>query len=97
MSDDSGHHPSTYKAVRTTTDGIAWDDHATIHEKGDGQGLFDPLKALHSGTLAQMVAMVSRMAEDERGNFVIQKAGDHQLETGEVMALAQRKDFPLKG
>ena len=92
--EDTGHHPSTFKAVRTNPDGIAWDDHATIHEKGDGQGLFDALKSLHSGSLAQMVARVSRMPEDERGKYVIQKAGDHQLDTAEIMALAEREDFP---
>ncbi len=89
-----GHHPSTFKAVRTTQDGIAWDDHATVHRKDDGQGLFDAMKGLNRGTLAEMVALIASMPEGDRGNFVIQKAGDHRLDTPEIMALAGRKDFP---
>ena len=96
-SEDSQHHPSTFKAVRTTSDGIEWTDHATIHEKDDGQGLFDAFKSLHSGSLAQMVRMVSQMPEGEREKYVIQKAGDHQLGTAEIMALAGRDDFPAQG
>ena len=100
MSDDInefGHHPSTFKAVRTHTGGIEWDDHASVHLKQDGQGLFDMFKGLHRGTLAEMVALVARMPADERSKYVIQKAGDHKLGTSEIMALAQRDDFPLKG
>ena len=86
-------HPSTVQG-ETTSQGIDWDDHATIHHKGDGQGVFDGLKALHRGTLAQMVTMIASMGESERGDYVIQKAGDHRLGTGEIMALAARPDFP---
>jgi len=93
---DTGHHPSTFKAVRTHSEGIAWDDHASIHIKDDGQGLFDGLKGVHRGTLAQMVQMISNMPEDLRGKYVIQKAGDHKLGTAEIMSLAEREDFPLR-
>ena len=95
--DDTGHHPSTFKAVRTNPEGIAWDDHATVHKKDDGQGLFDPLKALQRGTFAEMVTLVSRMPEEQRGKYVIQKAGDHQVNGAEIMALAAREDFPSQG
>lgn len=97
MNDDdepTGHHPSTFKAVRTHSQGVEWDDHATVHRKDDGQGLFNSMKGLHRGTLAEMVALVSRMPESERGQYVIQKAGDHRLEIAEIMALAGREDFP---
>jgi len=87
-------HPSTYKADDTGYDSLDWSDHATIHRKDDGQGVLDGLKAIHSGTLAQMVAMVSRMPDEERTLYVIQKAGDHRLDTREIMALAHRPDFP---
>ena len=94
--ENAGHHPSTYKAVRTHNEGIAWDDHATVHLKDDGRGLFDSFKALHRGTLAQMVALVARMPEGEREKYAIQKAGDHRMGVSEIMALADRPDFPLK-
>jgi hypothetical protein len=87
-------HPSTIRAADTHTGGVDWNDHATVHLAHDGQGLFDGLKALHRGTLAQMVGMVSRMPEGERERYVIQKAGDHKMGIGEIMALAGREDFP---
>ena len=89
-------HPSTFQG-ESNPGGIDWDDRASIHRKDDGQGLLDAMKGLHSGTLAEMVAMIAAMPEGERGNYVIQKAGDHKLGTGEIMALAQRDDFPGRG
>ena len=83
-------HPSTYRAAKTHTVGIEWDDRASVHRKGDGQGVFDGAKALNRGTLAEMVRLVSRMAEDERGDYVIQKAGDSKLDTAEIMGLAEK-------
>ena len=90
-------HPSTYRAADTHSDGIAWDDRASIHRRGDGQGLLDGMKALNRGTLAEMVQMIADMPESERGDYVIQKAGDHKLDTAEIMALARRADFPGRG
>jgi hypothetical protein len=87
-------HPSTFRAAETGSSGIDWDDRAAIHRRGDGQGLLDGMKALNRGTLAEMVQMIADMPEDERGDYVIQKAGDHKLDTAEIMALAAREDFP---
>lgn len=87
-------HPSTFNAADTQSGEIEWGDHATIHLADDGQGLFDGLKAVHRGTLAEMVGMVSRMPQGERERYVIQKAGDRRLAIGEIMALAGRADFP---
>ena len=87
-------HPSTFKAVKTHSDGVDWNDHATVHLANDRQGLLDGLRAIHSGTLAEMVGMVSRMPAGERERYVIQKAGDRRLGTDEIMALAGRSDFP---
>lgn len=87
-------HPSTFKAQCTDSGGFDWDHHASVHRRGEGQGLFYGMKGLHHGTVAEMVALVSRMREGEREQYVIVKSGDHTLETGEIMALAARKDFP---
>ena len=92
--ENDGSHPSTIKAENTHNEGIAWNDHATVHLRDDGQGIFDPLKAIHRGTLAEMVALVSHMPADQRGKYVIQKSGDHQLGTSEIMGLVDRPDFP---
>ena len=83
-------HPSTYSADDTHREGIQWDDRAAVHRKGDGQGILDGAKALNRGTFAEMVRLVSRMAEDERGDYVIQKAGDRKFEAAEIMALAEK-------
>jgi len=87
-------HPSTYKAVRTHQEGGQWDDRASIHEADDGQGVLDGAKGLRSGTLAEMVAQVMAYPPERRGDFVIQKAGDHRLKRAEIEALAARDDFP---
>lgn len=87
-------HPSTFRGGTTDTGGVDWDDRAAIHRRGDGEGVFDGMKALNRGTLAEMVRMIVAMPESERGDYVIQKAGDHELDTAEIMALADRDDFP---
>lgn len=87
-------HPSTYKAAKTHNEGIQWSDRAAIHEAGDGQGVLDGAKGLRSGTLAEMIAQVMAYPPERRGDFVIQKAGDHRLEREEIEALAARGDFP---
>lgn len=87
-------HPSTYKAEDTHRDGIDWDDRAEIHSADDGQGLLDGGKGLRGGTLAEMVAQIMAYPPEERGRFVIQKAGDHRLTRGEIEALAAREDYP---
>lgn len=86
-------HPTTFQG-ENGGGGMDWDDPATIHRKDDGQGVFDALKAIHRGTLAQMVAHIAALPAVERGDYVIQKAGDHRLDTSEIMALAARPDFP---
>ena len=76
-------HPSTFDA-ESTGPAVDWDDHATIHLADDGQGVFDGLKGLYRGTLAEMVGMIANMPAGERAQYVIQKAGDHRLDAGEI-------------
>jgi len=87
-------HPTTFHAEPAEPERIEWEDRASIHRKDDGDGLLDAMKGLHRGTLAEMVAMIRYMPAEERGDFVIEKAGDHQLGIDEIMALAERDDFP---
>ena len=87
-------HPSTFNGGDVHTGNVDWDDYATLHLKEGGDGLLSGLKAIESGTLAQMIARVVRMPAEERGRYVIEKAGDHRLSTAEIMALAARTDFP---
>lgn len=87
-------HPTTFRGEPGGPESIEWDDRASIHRKDDGGGLFDAMKALHRGTLAEMVAFVRDLPEAERGEYVIEKAGDRQLGADEIMELAERADFP---
>lgn len=89
-------HPSTFKAEITHSEGVQWDDRASIHRSDDGGGLFDGGKALTRGTLAEMVAQVMTYPAGERSQFVIEKAGDHALGRAEIEALASRPDFPMR-
>ena len=87
-------HPSTFRADSTSTDSIGWEDRASIHRREDGKGLLHAMTALHRGSLAEMVALIGRLPEDQRGDYIIQKAGDQLLGPAEIMTLARRNDFP---
>jgi hypothetical protein len=87
-------HPTTFRGESGGSGRIDWDDFASIHRKNDGGGVLDAMKRVHSGTLAEMVALIRNMPADRRGDYVIQKSGDRRLEVAEIMALAQRNDFP---
>ena len=87
-------HPSTFNAKPASNAAVDWDDAATLHRRDDGDGVLDGLKALNRGTLAEMVRLVCNMPAADRGDYVIQKAGDRRLEPGEIQALADREDFP---
>lgn len=87
-------HPSVFGAGPTGPGGIEWDARASIHRYDDGGGVFDAMKAINHGSLAEMVKLISAMPEARRADYVIQKSGDRRLGPGEIMALAKRDDFP---
>jgi len=89
-------HPTTFRA-EPSDQTIDWDDRAALHRADDGQGLFDGAKALRRGTLAELVRHVMTLPEEERQDYVIQKAGDRKLDMAEIAALAERQDFPEAG
>ena len=87
-------HPSTYKAENTNREGIQWDDRATLHRTGDGDGVLDDAKSLRSGTFAELIDHVMLMPEGERTNYYIEKAGDREFHADEIASLSRRDDFP---
>ncbi len=87
-------HPSTFDGATTNSDEDAWDDGAAIHEADDGQGVLDSAKALRRGSFAEMIRYITRLPEDERSKYVIQKSGDRQYTAAEAEGLAARPDFP---
>ncbi|MBX7526949.1 hypothetical protein [Qipengyuania vesicularis] len=87
-------HPSTFKGEETHRPGIQWDDRASLHRVGDGDGVLDAAKGLRSGTFAELVTHMILLSEDERANYYIEKAGDREYHADEVAELSQRADFP---
>jgi len=87
-------HPSTFRGPEESGGQIDWDDAASVHRTDDGQGLLDGMKALHHGTFAEMVKLVSEMGEDHRSDYLVQKAGDRAYSAAEIMQLVKRPDFP---
>ena len=87
-------NPSTFRAEPNANAGPGWDDHASLHRSNDGGGLLSDLKAVRHGTLAELVRFVVSLPESERQHYAIEKAGDHCLRIGEILALSRRADFP---
>ena len=85
--------PSTFGAEPSRSL-IDWNDTASLHRSDDGGGLLSELKALRHGTLAELVRFVASLPEEERMHYVIEKARDHRLGIGEILALSRRSDFP---
>ena len=87
-------HPSTYRADDCHREGIQWDDRASLHREGDGDGLLDGAKGLRQGTFAGLISHIMLMAPEERGQYYIEKAGDREYHAEEIARLAARDDFP---
>ncbi|HEX8058937.1 MAG TPA: hypothetical protein VF481_19870 [Novosphingobium sp.] len=87
-------NPSTIKAEPNSNSGPRWDDPASLHRSNDGGGLLSELKTLRHGTLAELVHYVANLPEEEQPGYAIEKAGDHRLSIGEILALSRRSDFP---
>ncbi|MBX7531455.1 hypothetical protein K3165_00800 [Qipengyuania sp. 1XM1-15A] len=87
-------HPSTYKGEGCNRPGIQWDDRASLHHVGDGDGVLDGAKGLRSGTFAELISHMMLMPEAERKDYYIEKAGDREYRVGEIEELSKRDDFP---
>jgi hypothetical protein len=88
-------NPSTFKAEPNSHSGPRWDEQASLHRSNDGGGLLSELKTLRHGSLAELIRYVAHLPEAEQGDYTIEKAGDHRLGIGEILALSRRSDFPL--
>ena len=87
-------HPSTFRAANTHREGIQWDDRASLHRVGDGDGVLDGAKGLRSGTFADLIKHMMLMPEEERKDYYIEKAGDREYHVEEIASLSQHADFP---
>lgn len=88
-------HPTTYAGESPEDPGIGWNDSATLHRRDGGGGLLHGFKVIRKGTLAELARSVAVLPEEERAQYMIEKAGDRQYQAHEIMALVQRHDFPL--
>ena len=73
---------------------VDWNAHATLHRKGLDHGLLYEMTALRGGTLAEMVHFLLMLPREHQQDYIIQKAGDHLLDTHEILMLAARADYP---
>ncbi len=89
-------HPSTFRGPDNQRDGIQWNDRASLHRVGDGDGVFDGAKGLRSGSFAEMIEHVMLLPEEERNGYVIEKAGDREYGAAEIASLAADPSFPKK-
>lgn len=89
-------HPSTFRGEDNHDEGIQWDDHAVLHQTGDGDGLLYSTKGLRRGTFAEIIAHVMAYPAEKRVQFYIEKAGDREYQAQEIERLAHRDDFPHK-
>ncbi|MEE4339247.1 hypothetical protein [Erythrobacter sp.] len=87
-------HPSTYDGTPEKSDETAWQDRAALHAADDGDGIFDGAKAIRRGTFAEMIRHIVSLPEEDRGRYVIEKAGDREYSAAEAVELSKRSDFP---
>lgn len=92
-------HPSTTQAepAQASTATAGWNDAAELHKCADGGGVFNRFMTIRRGTLAELIAFVMDMPEDQQDDYAIEKEGDHRFSIGEIRNLSRRADFPARG
>lgn len=86
--------PTTIEGESSVPSSAGWNDAAELHKCEDGGGLFHRFKTMRRGTLAELMAFVLSMPDEQQGDYAIQKEGDHQLRIGEIRSLSRRADYP---
>lgn len=87
-------HPSTFEGTPVESDEHTWNDRAALHAKATSDGMLSGGNALKRGTFAEMIRHLIDMPEENRADYVIEKAGDREYSADEAVALASRDDFP---
>ena len=86
--------PTTTQGEPSAHSGIAWNDAAELHKCEDGGGLFHRFKTIRRGTLAELIAFVMDLPDEQQADYAIQKEGDHRFEIGEIRRLSRHSEFP---
>ena len=87
-------HPSTYKGPESHSNGIQWEDRASLHRKDDNDGVLDAAKGLRSGSFSELVQHMMLLPEEERSDYYIERLGDREYHADEITEVASRPDFP---
>lgn len=87
-------HPSSFGGTPRKIGETEWNDRASLHRIDDSDGVLDGMRALRRGTFAELIRHIVLLPEDERGKYMIEKAGDREYSAAEAVALALRDDFP---
>ena len=87
-------HPTTFRGEGEPSQGFAWRDRASLHRRGQSDGLLHGATALRTGSFAELVGQVAAMPAEERRDYVIEKKGDREYGADEIAELARRTDFP---
>ncbi|MEW9853668.1 hypothetical protein [Novosphingobium sp. M1R2S20] len=89
-------NPTTIQAGPAGAARVGWDDAAQLHKCEDGGGIFHRFKTIRNGSLAELVAFVMSLPEDQQDDYGILKEGDHRMKIGEIRNLWRRDDFPAE-
>lgn len=77
------------------TDDIDWTRPCILQARSDsGSEMFFDFEKLDEGPLSAMVGKVVGMSAADRARVIVDVPGKGNLTVGEVLALAQRPDFP---
>lgn len=74
---------------------IDWTRPCVLHARSDvGSEMFFDFETLGEGPLSDMVAKVVAMSAAERARVIVDVVGQGNLTVAQVLALAERPDFP---
>jgi hypothetical protein len=77
------------------SDDIDWTRPCILHARSDGGSeMYVDFDTLADGPLSAMISRVVAMSAAERARVIVDVPGRGNLTVGEVLALAERPDFP---
>ncbi|MEZ5708860.1 MAG: hypothetical protein R3E02_05675 [Blastomonas sp.] len=76
-------------------DDINWNASATVHARDDaGSDMYFDFRTEKHGTLAEMVAYVMALPHEQSARLVIDIASGGTVNMAQIVAMAQRSDYP---
>jgi hypothetical protein len=76
-------------------DNVDWTRRCVLHARSDvGSEMYFDFETLGEGSLSEMVSKVAAMSPHDRSRVIVDVVGQGNLTVAEVLALAERPDFP---